>query len=176
MKEEENIGSSRNENEPSALSPDQYLELWKHFASAGGADKTAMVTVASLLLGFSATIIGYIVTQLTKPDSIYPSEPTKVILLSCLGIFISVLAAYVAFLYGAYANWNWANADNIAEKNGWEFLLPTSNVGRDIFAACLARPKDTKDGFAPVFWVFVGLAGASIAAHLYFLICSATAI
>jgi hypothetical protein len=39
--------------------PDQDLELWKHFATFGGADKNTMVTAASWILGFSATIVGF---------------------------------------------------------------------------------------------------------------------
>ena len=173
MTKQVDTANSKSENTSAALTPDQALELWKHFASAGGADKNSMVAVASWVLGFSATIIGYIITQLTTPNSLNPSEPKKVILLSCLGMFISGLAAYVSFLYGGYANWNWANADHIADNNKWEVLLPDSEIGRDVFAACLVRPKKPTQGFAPVFWVFISLAIISMVVHLSLLIWSA---
>jgi hypothetical protein len=119
---------NKSEQSPKPRNPDQDLELWKYYAGAGGADKNTMVTVTSLLLGFSITIISYIVAQLITFNPILIKEPTKVLSLAILGLIISCLTVYVALLYGGYSNENWARADDIArrlkEKYGWNDLLP----------------------------------------------------
>ena len=51
----------RDEAEERSLDHD--LQVWKYFAGMGGTDKNTMITTVSWLLAFSATAIGYIVTN-----------------------------------------------------------------------------------------------------------------
>jgi hypothetical protein len=97
-------------------------------ASVGGADKDRMVQITTWLLGFSAGILSLHATgKLTAPWA--------PILLIVLGILVSALAAFVALLYGGYATWRWAIADQIAtaeakiaEAYPWSVLLPTNDL------------------------------------------------
>jgi hypothetical protein len=158
------------------------LELWRHFADVGRADKNTMVTVTSWLLTFSATIIGYIVTQLVKFNSFAFTEPPKVFGLALLGSAISFVAMYVALLYGGYAKKNWAKADEIALATGRSDLVPDySNLGRKesesvklsvvpAIAEKLAEPCDPRKTMAPVFLLFAGLALSVFIAHLIFVV------
>src|SRR3972149_4465382 len=67
----------------------QALELWKHFGSVGTQDKNTMVTVESLLLGFSAAIIGYYVgTNLLTFQPLHVEDPVKGIYIALLGVGI----------------------------------------------------------------------------------------
>jgi hypothetical protein len=162
----------------------QVLELWKHFAGSGGADKNTMVTVSSWLLTFSATIIGYIVTQLVKPNSFVFNEPWKVFGLAILGTLISFVAGYVALLYGGYAKRNWAKADEIARACGRDDLAPDySNAKRKesksdklwwvpAIATKLAEPCDPRKTVAPVFLLFAALGFSVFVAHLVFVTMS----
>ena len=106
----------------------QALELWKYFGGVGAADKNTMVTVESLLLGFSATVMGYLVTTILCFDPFSVTKPHQGFGLALLGLIISCLAARVALLYGGYSNWNWAMADAIARaqkpQTKWRTLLP----------------------------------------------------
>src|SRR5438128_2068543 len=83
---------------------EQDLELWKHFATFGGEDKNIMVAVVSWILGFSATIIGYIVTELLEYNWAWFTNPLKTFVIALLGGVASYAAGYVALLYGGYAN------------------------------------------------------------------------
>ena len=108
--------------------PEEAIELWKYFGGIGSADKNTMVTVESLLLGISATIIGYVVTNLGI-QWLSVTQPIKGLCLALLGLVISGVASYVALLYGGYSNWNWAKADAIARAQAkrhpkWNELLP----------------------------------------------------
>jgi hypothetical protein len=102
------------------------FDVWKYHASVGGADKDRMVQITTWLLGFSAGILSLHATgKLTAPWA--------PILLIVLGILVSALAAFVALLYGGYATWRWAIADQIAtaeakiaEAYPWSVLLPTN--------------------------------------------------
>jgi hypothetical protein len=161
-------------NEPQAV------ELWQHFADVGREDKNTMVTVTSWLLTFSATIIGYIVTNLAQFNSFAFTEPPKVFGLTLLGAAISLVAMYVALLYGGYTKTNWAKADEIAIANGRADLVPDysrlkgkeSKSGKlsvvPAIAEKLAGPCDPRKTMAPVFFLFAGLALSMVIAHLIF--------
>lgn len=149
-----------------------------------------MVTVSTLLMGFSASILGYITTQLLPTDSLTMNQPWKVIGLALLGIVVSCVSLYVVVLYGGYSNWNWAKADEIALTHGWRDLVRKPPVGASEKqdpgkdkASYLARkgeefsePHDHKRELAPVFRVFAGLACAAALAHLILLIWSVLSI
>lgn len=93
-----------------------------------------MVTVTTWLLGFSATIIGYIVTHLIRFDPFVLTDvftqPKKAACLACLGFLVSTMAGYVALLYGGYANRNWAESDKIACRHRWCDLVPHRSKGK----------------------------------------------
>ena len=134
----------------------QAFEVWKHYAATGGADKNWMILVI-WLLGFSAGIIGFYATgKLVK-------VPCAVIF---LGILISLLAAATSLLYGAYAAWNWAIADQIAKKYNWKEQRPDYNPfeGAKIsWAVQLAGPCENR--IAPIFWLFFGASLVSLGVH-----------
>ena len=146
------------------------LELWKHHASFGGEDKNRMVTIATWLLGASATMLWYIWPRLICPDPLGIKEPLIALGVATLGMGVSALAGYISLLYGGYANRNWEKADQIAASRGWEDLLPLEHKapghGLNAIAKRWARPCKPKDKLAPVFIVFILLATFSLAAHL----------
>lgn len=156
--------------------PDQDLELWKHHASFGGEDKNRMVTIASLLLGFSSTILGYIVAHLIDPDHLVLHQHYKAFAAATVGIVVSGFSGYVSLLYGGYSNQNWEKADQIAEDRGWKDLLPSDDKSPGFalhtIAKRWARPCKPTEGLAPVFKVFVVLAMLSMLAHLAVLLWS----
>lgn len=103
------------------LSPSEAMQAWNHFASAGGSDKDRMVSIVTWLLAFSGAIVGYVVTQGLR--TLFIDHPIRLLLLALGGLTVSALAAYVALIYGGYANRNWAKADAIAELQEWNDLL-----------------------------------------------------
>jgi hypothetical protein len=165
------------------------LEAWKHYASVGGADKDRMVAVSTWLLGFSATIIGFTLTQ--GVDGYSLKQPMVSALLALVGMGLSAVALAVAFSYGGYANRAWATADQIAAAYNWHYLLPSNNPFQSASAPAetqgitwrrrildwahgkmaelalgLADPRPTQRRLAPVFEVFVLVALASFVIHL----------
>jgi hypothetical protein len=137
------------------------FEVWKYYASVGGADKTMMIQITTWLLGFSAAILGFLSTG--KLTILWAAE-----LLICLGILISCLAAFVTLLYGGYATWNWAIADQIAKDYNWSLLLPKHNpipkrTGPSRAALRLAKPCSGK--VAPIFWFFFMISIGSAGLH-----------
>ncbi len=144
---------------------DLAFEVWKYYASVGGADKNLMIQISTWLLGFSAGILGFFSTgKLPIP---WAAE-----LLICLGILVSLLAAFVALLYGGYATWNWAIADQIAKDYDWSLLLPTNNpipkrTALSRPALWLAKPYPGK--VAPIFWIFFMISLASAVVHIVLL-------
>jgi hypothetical protein len=137
------------------------LEVWKHFASIGGDDKARMIQIVTWLLAFSAGIIGLYATGRLK-QAIVP--------LFLVGILISVLAAFTALLYGGYAAWNWAIADQIAKDHNWQKQKPdyvpfeNSQIPWSVWLA-----KPCQNGIAPVFWLFFGGSVLSLGVHLWLL-------
>ncbi len=139
------------------------FEAWKHCGAVGGADKDKMIQIVTWLLGFSAVIIGFHATGDLKDPRV-----------AIFGILVSLVAAYVALLYGAYAAWNWALADEIAEANLPPVLHP-DHEPKHISAAGwqerlvrrLARP--CKGQIAPVFWAFLVFSVVSAVIHFFLL-------
>src|SRR5205823_6215878 len=78
------------------------LEIWKHFAGLGHIDMNTMITTVSWLLAFAATAIGYIVTdtRMIAPTSPRIQHPGRMMVVSLLGVIVSVVAGYLAILYG----------------------------------------------------------------------------
>ena len=168
--------------------PEEAIELWKYFGGIGSADKNTMVTVESLLLGISATIIGYVVTNLGF-QSLSVTQPIKGLCLALLGLVISGVASYVALLYGGYSNWNWAKADAIARAQAkrhpkWNELLPKNfqkePAGKPSFfcaiALYLGEPSDPTKQLAPIFGLYAGLAVVAAIFHLAILLLSAASL
>jgi hypothetical protein len=144
------------------------FDVWKYHASVGGADKDRMVQITTWLLGFSAGILSLHATgKLTAPWA--------PILLIVLGILVSALAAFVALLYGGYATWRWAIADQIAtaeakiaEAYPWSVLLPTNDpikhpAGLSELPLWLVKPRAGK--LARIFWFFFGVSMTSAVVH-----------
>ena len=155
----------------------QRLEMWKYFSGIGGADKDRMVTIATWLLAFSAGIIGYVVTHLDKIGT----DARQMGLLAGLGILVSLAASFVVLLYGAYANWNWANADEIAAEMGdaqrrWlqaseqfksELVKAQKGVGglEPRWVNKFGAPPESRYHYAPIFRWFFRFAEVSLAVH-----------
>jgi hypothetical protein len=123
----------------------QDLEVWKYYGSVGGSDKDTMIKIVTWLLGFSTASIGIYATAKL-------SEPFAKILLIVSGMVISILAAIVALLYGAYAARNWGIADRIADDNNWTKQQPDYEPFKASCLLTLAKPCGNK--IAPVFWIF----------------------
>ena len=111
----------------------------------------------------------------------------KGIYIPVLGVVISCVACYVSLLYGAYSNWNWAQADEIARQSKdnpkWRELLPENSKaalkkwtgGKCTFYAKmmkLGQPCDPRKGFAPIFIIYALLALAFAVAHLVVFVLS----
>jgi hypothetical protein len=125
-----------------------------------------MVVVASWLLGFSAAMAWYFVAQGDNRP-----QGASAVLISVLGIGVSVTAGYVVVLYGGYANHNWQQADEIARGRGWIDLLPshegsTKPTGKlNALALRWAAPREPTAHQAPIFVVFLTLSAALFIAH-----------
>lgn len=170
---------------------DEALELWKYFGGTGTADKNTMVTVESLLLGFSAALIGYVVTNLLGFNPLCVNEPLKGIYVALLGIAISGVSVYVSLLYGGYSNWNWAQADAIARDQAtrhpkWAHLLPENaravrekwkQLGKPSLFCAIAlgsgKPCDPTKQLAPIFGLYLWLAVGAALFYLSILVLSA---
>src|SRR5436305_12765352 len=74
------------------------LERWKYYKGVGGADKDTMIKIVTRLLGFSTAIIGL---QATGKLTDYRS----MVLLTVLGILLSIVATLVSLLYVGYVTW-----------------------------------------------------------------------
>jgi hypothetical protein len=118
------------------LDENQLIEIWKHFAVTGGADKERMVTITTWILGFSAAILGYLAINLIDYSVLAVNEPGKTRVLSCLGTLVSAYGARIVLLYAGYTNWNWAKADSLASKLKTKFkireLLPPGQNCKEI--------------------------------------------
>ena len=164
------------------------LELWKHHASFGGADKNRMVTISTWLLGGSAAILWNIWTEQIdweKQIDFYKLEfenPVRALGVALLGIGVSFFAGYISLLYGGYSNRNWEKADEIARHRGWYDLRASNNknVTRNgilnPIAAKLARPCDPKETLAPVFQQFFFASMLLFFVHFVFAFYSAATI
>lgn len=147
------------------------FEVWKYYGGVGGADKDTMIKISTWLLGFSTVIIGLF------GSGKLPLR-TPAILAVTLGAVLSILAAFVALLYGGYAAWNWAIADRIAEDRKWEVQKPEYDPIRELHwtaGLSLRLAKPTVTGVAPVFWVFFSTSLVFFGAHvalLYQLACT----
>lgn len=167
----------------------QAMELWKYFGGVGAADKNTMVTVESLLLGFSAALIGYVVAKLLCLNPLSVIEPFEGISVALLGIVISGVAGYVSLLYAGYSNWNWAQADSIARDQAtrhpaWVQFLPEKadavlerwKLEKPSFLCAVAlrlgKPCYPTKQLAPIFWVYGWLALGAMVFHLSILLLS----
>ena len=170
-----NITTPGANNTNSARDAAHDLELWKHFASTGAADKNTMIGVVSWLLTFTATIVGIAITQLNTNRFL-----TMVKAIAALGICVSGLAAYVALVYAGYTNRNWEHADAIASRNGWQDLLGKSLTCRNrptklaALSNMLAAHRDPKTELAPIFTICAGLAMGACLVLIGFLVWSLT--
>jgi hypothetical protein len=142
------------------------LEAWKYCGGIGGSDKDRMIQIVTWLLGFSAAIIAFQAKDELKHTSV-----------TILGIVVSIAAAYVALLYGAYAAWNWGIADEIAKPYNWRELRPDHDPTRSSKAGWqrtlirrLAKPCHGR--IAPVFWAFFGFSLVSAVIHCVLLWCA----
>jgi hypothetical protein len=153
-----------NKGKEDTLPTDLAFKAWEHFSSTGGTDKNTMVTVVSWLLGFSSVIVGYMVKEQFKPDSLVLRQPLPTLFLAGIGFVISIVATFVALLYGGYAKRNWGRADEIAKARGWHDLLhePARHHGH----------KDRAKHIAPIFVIFAGVALMSAMVHFSILLWS----
>jgi hypothetical protein len=103
---------------------EQDLELWKHHATFGGEDKNRMVVIASWLLGFSAVILAQVEYHLDDFGRLTLNQPERAAPYAAIGAIVSITTAFVALVYGGYANRNWYKADEIASSEEWTDLLP----------------------------------------------------
>jgi hypothetical protein len=159
------------------------LDLWKHFAQTGGNDKDRMINICSWLLAFSVALAGLTFVQEVHPHLL--SKRWTFVALAVFGFLTSLASALVALIYGGYANWNWAKADQIARLNEWKVLDPKNDPWTDeqkassagVLARCsrwLARPRETYSSLAPVvvFYIVLSLVLAASHVAIMMLACS----
>ena len=92
--------------------------------------------------------------------------------MAIVGIGLSVVATFVTLLYGSYAAWNWALADDIAKAHNWSRLLP-DYTPRDVeqsgwqqgLIRRLAAP--CKGKISPVFWAYLVFSTGFAGIHVY---------
>ena len=157
----------------------QQLDIWKHFAGIGGADKDRMVTIATWLLSFSAGIIWYMASHI---ESVHFNEG-KLIIMAGLGIIVSGASCWIVLLYGSYAMWNWAKADSIALDRKWKILQPSSKFPSSSEESSkydegiqfslikrLGKPPSDRTQYAPIFKVFFVFTMGSLIIHILFLV------
>ena len=139
-----------------------------------------MIQIATLLLGFSAGIVAFTFSETLKENKVV--EPLVAIFLSIVGIIIACISGIITLLYGGYANWNWAKADQIANDNDWDRLDPkdlppkmedaiqkSSLVG---WALKQSRSKLPHEKLAPIFYWFLVVSFLSFSVHFVILIWS----
>lgn len=157
------------------------FEAWRHHAAIGGADKDRMIQIATLLLGFSAAIIGFTFKEAIKNNEVV--EPLAAICLSLIGMVVSVASGVMTLLYGGYANRNWAKADQIAHEAQFSRLEPTDSpfppeAGSAKRSALVdwalreSEPRTAHVKLAPIFWWFFWLSVVAFAIHLLILVWS----
>jgi hypothetical protein len=144
------------------------FEVWKYYGGIGGADKDRMIQIVTWLLGFSAAIIGFYASGKLQ-------EPLGTVLFIVIGILVSLLAAFVALLYGGYAAWNWSIADQIACNYEWTEQKPDYNPFESVKTRSTATlslwlAKPCGDRIAPVFWVFFWVSLGSFIFHVILLL------
>jgi hypothetical protein len=139
-----------------------------------------MITTATWLLGAAGASLMYIVDKMGfEPLTLLNQK--RMVVVSLFGLFISSIAAYLIFLYGGYANRNWAKAKQLENKPELRGLVPEdSTAGRSPedkgmsrladFAWQLARPCDPAAELAPVFFIYAVLAIVCVLAHGCFFI------
>jgi len=143
-----------------------------------------MITTVIWLLGFGISAVAYAITRLIRSERPpFIEYPGQTVMISVAGIALSALAAYVALLYAGYASRNWAKADAIAIKNGWNDLLPNSGgpVGNNVsslmkIAWRLGRGVDHQREIPPVFRVFFFGAIAALTVNLVLFLWAAAAL
>ena len=154
------------------------FEAWKHFANIGGGDKDRMITISTWLLGFSAGIVVFSFSEKLNTTT----APLVPILLPIVGLIISFISGIISLMYGGYANWNWAKADQIANDYKWIRLDPRNSppnmketskkfslVG---LALRLSSSKLPHEKLAPIFYWFLGVSFLSFCVHFIILIWS----
>src|SRR5262245_55005326 len=98
------------------------FDLWKHFAQMGAGDKHTMTTVVAWLLVFGVGAMAFVAKRET--DQVGALPDVAALALTLMGVLVSCLAVLSTLLYAGYANWNWAQADEIARRRRWTKLLP----------------------------------------------------
>ena len=141
------------------------VALWKHFAETGDHDKNSMVQICNWLLAISVAIVGLAFAK--DVHTRFVNERWTFLILGSFGTVISLVSVSVALIYGGYANWNWAKADQVARDNNWNDLDPDHDPWTEDqkthswvlarWARCLSYPVNTYNRLAPIFIVYFGL-------------------
>jgi hypothetical protein len=174
---DESTDSTRSVDDGSVSSQEQAIELWKYFGGVGGGDKNTMVQVCNWLLGFSVAIVAFAFG--TKLLTKLFSEQWAFSIMSLLGFIISFVSGLVSLIYGSYANWNWAKADQIADahkENKWRILDPDNvpwtndqkkrGFGLPEWVVNWSTPTPRFHRLGPIFWIYFVLSMLSAAVHL----------
>jgi len=167
------------------LTTDQVLEVWKHFANTGGADKERMVTITTWLLAFSVAAISYIATKLVnyKTAPVKINNPELAVVIVVLGLVVSLVGLFVVLLYAGYSNRYWAKADKLAYDHKIKELYPETETVQEFCCEAtglnrlvlpiiyaLARNRDPRRSLAPIFWVFIILSAGLLVVNVFLLL------
>ncbi len=155
-----------NEEKQACTEPNanQLIEIWKHFAVTGGADKERMVTITTWILGFSAAILGYLAINLIDYSVVAVKEPGKTRVLSCLGALVSAYGARVVLLYAGYTNWNWGKANSLASQLKTKFnIRELPPIGQNCRESPEPMSRPPIGDLLPIFrWFLIGAVFLSI--------------
>ena len=137
------------------------LEAWRHYADVGRQDKATMLKVEIWLIGISTGIIYFIFKDAVNGYKM--SQPLAALLMSLMGVGVSVAAAFIALLYGGYSKRNWDHADDLARYNHWYRLIPagihesawpTPRAERGLLGRAMRWSSHKPEKLAPVFPFF----------------------
>lgn len=115
------------------LAKSDYVELWRYFETRGSELKGTMLQVSTLLIGFSAAILGYAVDKTLNFDAgPLLKQPGLLLLLSIVGIAVVLYAEVVIREFGEHINRNFDRADftRIGDRSLDEILAYSERPGR----------------------------------------------
>lgn len=154
------------------------IELWKHFTATGSDDKDRMMQVCNWLLTSSVAIVVFAVTLQAKIK--FLTTPKALTILVIFAFILSIASSVIAVIYGGYANWNWAKANQIApviarlcgsptlldpQDKPWT-AKDTENGSGPLacWGRCWSQPARTYEKLAPIFLVYFWLSVLSAVA------------
>jgi hypothetical protein len=96
---------------PYKLQDDDYLELWKHFQGRADDVKEAMFNSVTWSVGFSAAILGYIISTQVNLANLSIGAPKAVLGASVIGLLLCLYSWILVHESRKHIRRNWDYAD-----------------------------------------------------------------